>query len=48
MLAREAVKKAEEIIKPKAKKLSTKLKLQEATEALEEEKEIKKEDSNNN
>jgi vacuolar-type H+-ATPase catalytic subunit A/Vma1 len=42
MLAREAVKKAEEIIKPKSKKLSTKLKLQEATEALEEEKEIKK------
>lgn len=38
MLAREAVTKAEEMIKPKAKKLSEKLKLQEATEALEEEK----------
>jgi len=36
MLAREAVKEAEEIIKPKSKKLNTKLKLQEATEALEE------------
>ena len=36
MLAREEVKKAEEIIKPKAKRLSGKLKLQEATEALEE------------
>ena len=36
MLAREAVKQAEEIIKPKTKKLNTKLKLQEATEALEE------------
>jgi SAM-dependent methyltransferase len=36
MLAREAVAKAEEIVKPKAKKLSGKLKLQEATEALEE------------
>lgn len=36
MLAREAVKQAEEIIKPKSKKLNTKLKLQEATEALEE------------
>jgi hypothetical protein len=36
MLAREAVKQAEEIIKPKSKKLNTKLKLQDATEALEE------------
>jgi hypothetical protein len=36
MLAREAVKEAEEAIKPKAKKLNHKLKLQEATEALEE------------
>jgi hypothetical protein len=36
MLAREAVKEAEEIVKPKAKKLKEKLKLQEATEALEE------------
>jgi len=36
MLAREAVEKAEEIVKPNAKKLSGKLKLQEATEALEE------------
>ena len=40
MLAREAVKKAEEIVKPKAKKLSEKLKLQEATEALEETKPV--------
>ena len=37
MLAREAVEKAEEIVKQKVKKLSGKLKLQEATEALEEE-----------
>jgi hypothetical protein len=36
MLAREAVEKAEELVKPKAKKLTGKLKLQEATEALEE------------
>ena len=36
MLAREAVKKAEEAVKPKVKKLKDKLKLQEATEALEE------------
>jgi hypothetical protein len=36
MLAREAVEKATELVKPKAKKLSQKLKLQEATEALEE------------
>lgn len=36
MLARESVEKAEEIVKPKAKKLKEKLKLQEATEALEE------------
>jgi mRNA (guanine-N7-)-methyltransferase len=36
MLARESVKQAEEIVKPKAKKLKDKLKLQEATEALEE------------
>ena len=42
MLAREAVEKAEEIVKPKAKKLSEKLKLQEATEALEEAKETAK------
>jgi hypothetical protein len=35
MLAREAVEKATELVKPKAKKLSEKLKLQEATEALE-------------
>ena len=38
MLAREAVKEAEDIIKPKTKKLSDKIKLQEATEALEERK----------
>ena len=36
MLAREAVKEAEEIIKPKVKKLSQKIMLQEATEAVEE------------
>lgn len=36
VLAREAVKKAEELIKPKAKKLREKLQLREATEALEE------------
>jgi hypothetical protein len=42
MLAREAVKEAEEIIKPKAKKLTGKLKLQEATEALEEAKSVVK------
>jgi len=36
MLARESVKKAEEEVKPKAKKLKDKLRLQEATEALEE------------
>jgi len=36
MLAREAVKEAEEIVKPRAKKLSEKLKLQEATEVIEE------------
>jgi hypothetical protein len=36
LLAQEAVEKAEEIIKPKAKKLKDKLKLQNATEALEE------------
>jgi hypothetical protein len=36
LLAREAVEKAEEIVKPKAKKLKDKLKLQDATEALEE------------
>jgi hypothetical protein len=36
MLARETVKEAEEILKPKVKKLGNKLKLQEATEALEE------------
>jgi hypothetical protein len=36
MLAREAVKKAEEELKPRAKLLGQKLKLQEATEALEE------------
>ena len=42
MLAREEVKKAEEIVKPKAKRLSGKLKLQESTEALEEAKPIVK------
>jgi hypothetical protein len=42
MLAREAVAKAEEIVKPKAKKLREKLKLQEATEALEEAKPVVK------
>ena len=42
MLAKEAVKKAEEIVKPKAKKLREKLKLQEATEALEEVKPVVK------
>jgi hypothetical protein len=42
MLAREAVAKAEEIVKPKAKKLKEKLKLQEATEALEEAKPVVK------
>ena len=36
MLAREAVKEAEELIKPKSKKLREKLQLREATEALEE------------
>lgn len=36
MLAREAVKESEERLKPKAKKLTGKLKLQEATEAFEE------------
>lgn len=36
MLARESVKEAEEIIKPKAKKLKQKIVLQNATEALEE------------
>jgi len=36
MLARESVKKAEEEMIPKAKKLKDKLRLQEATEALEE------------
>ena len=40
MLARESVRKAEEEIKPKAKKLRQKLKLQEATEALEENKKV--------
>ena len=38
MLAREAVKEAEALIKPKAKKLKERLNLQEATEALEEQK----------
>jgi len=42
MLARESVKKAEEEIKPKAKSLGKKLKLIEATEALEETEEPKK------
>jgi hypothetical protein len=42
LLARETVKKAEEMIKPKAKKLREKLKLQEATEALEEDKPVAK------
>ena len=36
MLARDAVKEAEELIKPKSKKLREKLQLREATEALEE------------
>ena len=36
MLAREEVEKAEKIMKPRAKKLNQKLKLQEATEAVEE------------
>ena len=36
LLARESVEKAEEIIRPKARKLKDKLKLQDATEALEE------------
>jgi hypothetical protein len=38
MLAREAVKEAEALIKPRAKKLKERLNLQEATEALEEQK----------
>jgi hypothetical protein len=42
MLAREAVKEAEEILKPRAKKLREKLKLQDATEALEEVKPVVK------
>lgn len=42
MLAREAVEKATELVKPKARKLSQKLKLQEATEALEETKVVTK------
>jgi hypothetical protein len=37
MLAQESVEKAEEQVRPRAKKLSEKLKLQDATEALEEE-----------
>ena len=36
LLARESVEKAEEIIRPKARKLKDRLKLQDATEALEE------------
>jgi hypothetical protein len=36
MLARESVKEAEELMKPKAKKLNQKIKLQEATEIIEE------------
>jgi hypothetical protein len=40
MLAREAVKEAEQLIKPKVKKLSQKIMLQDATEAVEETKEI--------
>ena len=36
LLARKVVKEAQEIVKPKNKKLNEKLKLQEATEALEE------------
>jgi hypothetical protein len=36
LLAREAVEKAEAVVKPRAKKLKDKLKLQDATEALEE------------
>lgn len=42
MLAKEAVEKAEKEIKPKAKALKEKLKLQDATEALEEEQTKKK------
>jgi hypothetical protein len=41
MLAREAVEEAEELVKPKAKKMVEKLKLQDATEALEEIKPVK-------
>ena len=40
MLAQEAVEKAENQLRPRAKKLSEKLKLQDATEALEEEAEV--------
>jgi len=40
MLANEAVAEAEEIIRPKAKKILGKLKLQEATEALEDNEEV--------
>jgi hypothetical protein len=36
LLARESVKKAEDFVKPKAKKLREKIQLREATEALEE------------
>jgi mRNA capping enzyme/mRNA capping enzyme, catalytic domain len=41
MLAREAVKNANEELKPKSKKLNKKIKLQDATEALEENEKVK-------
>jgi hypothetical protein len=40
LLARKVVQEAQEIVKPKTKKLREKLKLQEATEALEETKDV--------
>jgi len=42
MLARESVKEAEELLKPKAKKLNEKIKLQEATETIEVKTPVKK------
>ena len=42
LLARESVKEAEELLKPKAKKLNQKIKLLEATETITEEKPVKK------
>jgi hypothetical protein len=42
MLARESVKEAEELLKPKAKKLNQKIKLQEATETIEVKTPVKK------